>query len=64
VLFRSLSIDRKNSSAGYTTENCVMACSFCNIAKGWMIPAGLYKLIAPAVIANIVNICKEAGLEI
>lgn len=59
-----LSFDRKNSLDDYTFENCVMACSFCNDFKGWAISADQYKLIAPAVIANIVRICKEAGLEI
>jgi len=57
-----LSVDRADSMTGYETGNCVVCCLICNITKGWAIPSDQYKLIAPAVIANIVNICKEAGL--
>ena len=61
---KKMSVDKMDSFGEYTIDNCVPACIICNQAKGWMIPADQYKLIAPAVIANIVNICKEAGLEI
>ena len=59
-----LTLDRIDSFGNYTLGNCCAACMICNQAKGWAIPADQYKLIAPAAIANIVNICKEAGLEI
>jgi hypothetical protein len=60
----SLSMDRANSLRGYKLNNCVMACCICNLAKGWSIPGNIYKRIAVDTIANIVNICKEAGFEI
>jgi len=59
---KKLTFDRINSFEGYNSENVVLCCSLCNQAKGWIIPGDMYAEIAPAVIANIVNICKEAGL--
>lgn len=59
-----LTVDRKMSGIGYAEHNCCMSCSLCNRIKGYIIPAEQYKSIAVDTIANIVNICKEAGLEI
>jgi hypothetical protein len=59
-----MTIDRLDSSKGYVDGNCVPACVICNIAKGFLIPPDQYKLIAPAVIDNIVRICKEAGMSV
>ena len=59
-----LTLDRMDSFGDYSRENCTMACYLCNSAKGWAIPADQYKLIAPAVIANIIKICTDAGLVI
>jgi hypothetical protein len=59
-----LSVDRYDSLSYYREGNCVAACCFCNQSKGWAIGGDQYKLIAPAVIANIVRICEEAGMSI
>lgn len=59
-----LTVDRMDSTIGYTRENCVMCCSICNSTKGFLIPSDLYKSIAPGIVANIVRICEEAGLVI
>jgi hypothetical protein len=61
---QGLTLDEKDSFGDYSKENCVMACHLCNQAKGWAIPAEAYRSIASSPIANIVRICKEAGLEI
>lgn len=61
---KRFSVDRMNSFGEYSENNCVIACQFCNCAKGFLIPADLYKSIAPGTIANIVRICEEAGLVI
>ena len=52
-------IDRLDSSVGYTNKNCVCACATCNLAKGHLIPADLFKEIAKRVIQNL----KEANNE-
>jgi hypothetical protein len=57
-------LDRKDSMKGYSIENCCLSCVICNNIKGWAIHGDQYKLIAPAVIDNIVRICKEAGMSV
>jgi len=61
---KRLSVDRPDSFIGYLDKNRVMACVICNSSKGFFIHGDQYKLIAPAVIANIVKICTDAGLVI
>lgn len=45
----SLQIDKKDSSKGYTPENCVFACVLCNNAKSDMISATDFSIIAKGI---------------
>jgi len=47
-----LTIDRKDNAAGYTLDNIVRACWFCNNLKGAMISYEHMKEIAPRAIAE------------
>ena len=60
---KHFSIDRLDSFDSYYNENCVLCCSFCNQAKGWMISSAGYESIAKSEVNNLINTCINAGFN-
>jgi len=56
-------IDRCDSNEGYTANNCVCACSLCNVAKGWMISARDFRFLAPGMMTDLTEVCTAAGFN-
>jgi len=60
----SLEVDQKNPTRGYTKDNCVLACYFCNNDKSSIYPADVYKkYFGEARKRHFADVAKELGIE-